>query len=169
MAENQIQSLTPRHDIIIDFLIANPTLKMSEVARQFHVTPPWLSVIIHSDIFQAKLRERQETFFIRSTSSIKEKLETLAHLALDEMIDRVETQPRIDEVREIAKVALDRIGYSGSRVSGDRPSGQYIQNNFIGVSADVLRAARQKILEHKAAINESAPIDATYSTAAEGI
>lgn len=167
MAVNQVERLTPRHDLIIDFLIANPTMKMSDVARTFGVTPPWLSVIIHSDIFQAKLAEKQEVFFIRSTQSIKEKLETLAHLAIDDMIDRVEVQSDINNVREIAKVALDRIGFSPARgpvVGGN----QYVQNNFISASAEVLKAARQKILEHKEH-HAGALVESTYLPAAEGL
>jgi hypothetical protein len=89
-------------------------------------------------------------------------------LALDEMIDRIEVQPAIAEVREIAKVALDRIGFSGNRPLAPAGGNAYVQNNFIGVSADVLAAARRKILEHKTQ-HEPIAIEASYISAAEGV
>lgn len=162
MAQNQIQKLTPRHETIMNLMVAEPTLKMSDIARQLGVTPAWLSVIIHSDIFQARLREKQEGIWSRAGQSITEKLETLAHLSLDKMIDEVETCPRIDEVREIAKAALDRLGHSPGRAS---PGGNtYVQNNFVGVSREVLAAAREKIIAHKQQ-NEPVLIEADIAAA----
>jgi hypothetical protein len=140
---SQIAKVSPRHDQIIAYLIANPTMKKGDIARHFNVTPAWLSTIIHSDIFQAKLAERQQEFFSVATAPIAEKLEALADLAIDELTDRVEVENDTAEVREIAKLALERLGYS----KGTQAPGAIVQNNFnLTLSPAQLAAAREKII-----------------------
>jgi len=148
MAENQIARLSPRHEAIITFLIANPQMKRGDIARHFEVTQSWLSVIINSDAFIAKLEKRQNEFHSEATTSIKEKLNTLAHLSLDRMIESVEVIPDIDQVRQMGTAALDRLGYSKPN-AGFRPGGPAMiqQNNFLTVNAEDLAAARNRIIE----------------------
>lgn len=148
MAESdQIASITPKHDAIMTFLVANPDMKRGDIARHFGVSPSWLSVIVNSDIFQAKLKERQDEFFSTSLAPIREKLDTLAHLAIDTMIERVEVENNTSEVREMAKMALDRLGFSPGVGTPQSPGPAGIQNNFyLGVSPELLTEARMTIL-----------------------
>jgi len=48
MAANQIKTISPKHDAIMDALIANPAQKLGTLAGIFGVSQAWLSVIIHS-------------------------------------------------------------------------------------------------------------------------
>lgn len=147
MAENQIAKLTPRHEEIMSFIVANPTAKRGDVARIFGVTQAWLSVVTNSDAFQAKMQERMEDFHQRALAGIPEKLNDLAHTALDRLIDAAEIVDDTAELREMAKLALNRIGYGDQSA---RPAGgNNIQNNFYSVQADVLYQARQRIFDRQ--------------------
>jgi hypothetical protein len=153
MAESvQIQTLTPRHDAIITFLVANPAMKKGDVARRFGVSPAWLSTVINSDVFQAKLRERQDEFFSAATESTREKLSRLANETLDKLIEKVEVETETSEIRAMATLALDRLGYNafggpGQALAG---AGGNVQNNFfIGVERDTLARARERIFNRQ--------------------
>ena len=168
MAENQIAKLSPRHETIITFLIANPQMKRGDIARHFGVTQSWLSVIINSDAFVAKLNKRQDEFHSEATTSIKEKLNTLAHMSLDRMINAVETVPDIDQVRQIGTAALDRLGYSKPN-GGSLSRGPALiqQNNFLTVDAGDLAAARNRIIEKGVTIDQPRITDQADSRTAE--
>jgi hypothetical protein len=47
------------HDAVIDFIIAHPEASQGKIAAHFGYTPAWMSIIINSDAFQARLRERK--------------------------------------------------------------------------------------------------------------
>ena len=171
MAESaQIATMTPRHENIIAYLIANPTMKKGEVARTFGVTPAWLSTIIHSDIFQAKLRERQDEFFSAATVPIRDKLEALASMSLDRMLETVETERDPTTIREMAKLALDRIGHGPQSPNAPSP-GTPQTNVFIGVSPELLAAARERIFQRRGDVinGDTGLLDETDSGAAEAI
>ena len=144
---DQITKVSPKHEAILTFLVANPQMKRGDVARHFGVSQSWLSVIINSDAFQAKLRERQDEFFDTATAPIKAKLDTLANLALDTMIERVEVEPNSSEIREMAKMALDRLGYAPQNSQGTHMPGAATQNNyFLSVAPELLDEARRAII-----------------------
>lgn len=147
MAERvQIQSLTPRHEAIMVFLIANPMMKRGDVARTFGVTQTWLSTLLNSDAFRARYDELQKEHTSVCVIEVKEKLETLAHITLDRLIEQVEMTTDIREVRETARLALDRIGFSGGPPANGLPA-FFQQNNFLGsVDAQTLREARSRIV-----------------------
>jgi hypothetical protein len=141
-----VAKLTPRHENIIAFLVANPTMRKQDVARAFGVTPAWLSTVIHSDAFQAKLAERQAQFFSAATQTIREKLETVAHLSLDKLIEHAEFEIETKEIRANAEMALERLGYGAQGPRGIPFFQQNTQNNFLVADSATLAAARERIL-----------------------
>ena len=48
------------HDAMIDQLIANPWVSQNDLAAYFGYTPAWVSIVINSDMFQAKLAQRRD-------------------------------------------------------------------------------------------------------------
>lgn len=157
MAESaQIDKVGTWHENLVSFLVANPRMKKADVARHFDVTPSWLSTVIHSDVFQAKLAERQDEYFGAVTTPIREKLENLAGLALDEMEEKVQTEGSISEVREVAKLALQSLGYgNGANGKGTQNPALVQQNNFYSVSPEQLAAARERILNQGNTIEQT--------------
>mgnify|MGYP003429802526 CR=1 FL=1 len=90
-ANRGITKVSYSHDAMIDFIIADPTITQNALATKFGYTAGWVSQIIASDAFQARLAERtgelvdptiratvEEKFrgiVIRSLEILKEKLD----------------------------------------------------------------------------------------------
>jgi len=80
-----IKGLTPRHDAILDFLLVNPHCPRWQMAQHFGVTETWLSIIIHSDVFQARYQEKNQEVFRETVVPLREKLLGVAHVAVDKL------------------------------------------------------------------------------------
>jgi hypothetical protein len=139
----QIASISVRHDAIIDWLIMNPASKLGETATHFRVTQTWLSLIIHSDIFKAEFARRKGDLLHPVFISLRDKLETVAHQAIDRISDDLAIRTDPDFALKTAKDVLSRIGYAPTPAVG--PSGpRNTQVNFYGeVSASTINAARE--------------------------
>lgn len=143
MSETQIKRLTPRHDTILAFVMANPTVKRGEVARLFGVTEAWLSTIIHSDIFQARLSERTDQVFSETLVPLCEKVTALAHKSIDHLLDKVDTM-QVDGQFKTAEMALKMAGY-GTQQSRNPTAPLVQQNNFYAATPELLKAARDRL------------------------
>lgn len=133
----EIKSLSVRHNEIMDYLMANPTTRLGDVARHFGVTQPWLSQIIHSDIFQASLREKQDVAFHHTVLSVREKIEHVAHMALDRLAETLPLESDTRTLNTVAENVLDRLGFGTKQIS---PS--TTQNTTINVLSVELQEAR---------------------------
>lgn len=57
-AARGVQKLRYTHEAMVDQIIANPAISQNELAAIFGYSPSWVSQVIASDAFQAKLAER---------------------------------------------------------------------------------------------------------------
>ena len=57
-ANRGVARVSYTHDAMIDAIIHNPTISQNQLAAHFGYTPGWVSQIIASDAFQARLAER---------------------------------------------------------------------------------------------------------------
>src|ERR1700688_3901505 len=48
------------HDDMVDTIIANPVITQNELAARYGYTASWISQVITSDAFQARLHERKD-------------------------------------------------------------------------------------------------------------
>jgi hypothetical protein len=143
------------------WLLLNPDLPLSACAVHFGVGQPWLSTLIHSDCFQARLREQQERLFSGVTAEIKEKLTAAAHLSLDRVMERLAVTADEGFILNANDKILKNLGYGAPRV-GPQP-GPTINNIIVNGPIDREQLARARaqidkspgeviplILEHKA-------------------
>jgi len=138
---SEIQTLSIRHEAIMDYLMANPTVRLMDVAKAFKVTQGWLSQIIHSDAFQQKLSEKQNVVFHDTVLPLREKMVLVAHQALDRL---AETLPMETETRTVAQVAegvLDRLGFG----TKNQPPVQVHQHQHVHLLRSEIEAARELI------------------------
>lgn len=146
MAESaQIQRVSVKHDAIMNFILVNPTVPMGIVAAHFKVSPAWLSVVVHSDAFQAQLRRKQETIFNAHVLPLGEKLLGLAHLAVDKVGAHLEKTDDPDYVHEVATTLLDRVGFHPKQAASLAGATVNVQNNVYQVDKATLEAARAAI------------------------
>lgn len=138
-----VDKLSPRHDMIMIFILANPTLSMGAIAKEFCVSAAWLSQVIHSDVFQEKLRERQDRVFHHTLLPLREKIEHLAHRTLDRLTEHVEMNSMpVEELRKTSVDTLKALGYGTSAaviVNNEQ------NNTYLAAPADALAEARSRI------------------------
>lgn len=113
MAESvQIQSMSPRHQAIADWLLANPSMKRGDLAKEMGVSESWLSIVIHSDVFQlyfAARREKHEDLL--RTKIVGKQLEVTL-----QALDRLKTVLDDDKVDgrlvlDVAEKTAERLGF----------------------------------------------------------
>lgn len=145
MAEsNQVISLSHTHEAVMNWMLLNPDRSLRECADHFGYTQSWLSTLIHSDIFQARLAERQEGIRARIADSIPQKMRMAADVGLEKLVTALEKTEDPEFILDATDKLLHRLGYAPARSAGAPPgqAGQVgVQNNFY-VSASDIAAAR---------------------------
>lgn len=161
----ELVKLSTSHEMLMNWLILNPDKSMRECADHFGYTQSWLSSIIHSDIFQHALKEKQLEVFSRVAGSIPEKLRRVADVGLDRLVEKVEQSEDPEFLLNATDKILHRMGYApqSARNPAGSPGaglGQTQQNNFF-ISAGDLEAARglmQLASQANAAVAENQPL-----------
>lgn len=140
-----IKEISYSHEALINWLLVNPHRPLRDAAAYFGYTQAWISTIVHSGIFQAKLAERQEEVFAQVAQDLPAKLGAAADVALERLTEKLET---VDDGRFLLDATdklLHRMGYAPAAARNPQGS-TLIQNNTqvnnITVSAEELRAAR---------------------------
>lgn len=128
--------------------MSNPKIKLGDVASHFGVTQPWLSQIIHSDAFQEKLKEKQDVAFHSTVLPIREKMNAVAHIALDKLADMLPMETEVRTVNDVTENMLDRLGFGAKPIQGNTTFNQ--QNNLVFPNANAAEiAAAREMLQAK--------------------
>ena len=141
-----IQKMSHTHDQIINWLILNPDQSLRVCADQFGYTQPWLSTLIHSDIFQMRLRQRQEQVASRVAASIPEKLRVCADVALDKLSEKIAESEDPEYILDAADRVLHRMGFapaSSRNPAGSPAASVQNQTNVFVLGNDDLAEARR--------------------------
>lgn len=113
MAESvQIQSMSAKHMAIADSLLADPTQKRGDLAKQMGVSESWLSIVINSDVFQVYWEARRSKYEEILRAQIVDKQLTVTIKALDRMMD-VLNDDKVDGrlVLDVAEKTAARLGF----------------------------------------------------------
>lgn len=144
----QIQKMSTRHEAILNFILANPTMSYGQVAAEFGVTPSWLSTIIHSHAFQEQLAARQDELFdVAVVQPIGNKLEAAVSMGLDKYIEKIPTMTT-DQVMSGTDRLLGRLGY-GTKSGGAAAEGDQHQHLHLHVDQETLKEAQNRIGTNK--------------------
>jgi hypothetical protein len=139
---NQIQSISHTHEQVMNWLIANPQKKLRECAEHFQYTQTWLSIMIHSDIFQAKLKEKQSDVFLAVMEDVPAKLRGLADVVVEQLGEQLTKNTDKDYTLDAFDKIMHRAGYAPASAKNPFGGQPQVQNNLYVVSADVLAQAR---------------------------
>ncbi|MGD9662719.1 MAG: hypothetical protein AB7U63_15745 [Porticoccaceae bacterium] len=146
MAENQIQRISHKHSMIMNWLVLNPDKPLRECAEHFGVTQAWLSTVIHSDVFQAEFQEKLKNIHNHCAQSIPEKLRVVTDIALDKLAGCIAQSEDPEYILDAADKALHRMGYAPASARNGFNAGQGVQvnqQNVFMLSQDDLDAARE--------------------------
>lgn len=141
---SQIARLSTSHEMLMNWLVLNPEKSQRECADHFGYTQAWVSQIVHSDIFQHALKEKQLAIGLRVADSIPARLRKAADIALDKLTDHLEKNEDPEFILDATDRILHRMGYApaSARNPAGSPSGNHIQQNVF-ISAGDLSAARE--------------------------
>lgn len=137
----EIQEVRIRHEAIMDFMIANPTVKQGDIAAKFGLTEAWLSQVIHSDAFQLMLRDKQDKIFHHTVLPLREKMTVAAHLGMDRLIERLPQETELEVLRKTSEGLLDRLGFSPKGNLNPAPGG--VGGVVVNINLSELEQARQ--------------------------
>lgn len=146
MAVNQIAKVSIKHDAILDYLMVNPAEKLGLVAAHFDVSQAWLSVIIHSDAFQAKLKDKSGECFTATVIPLREQLLGVAQVGVEKLGECLENASTITDKQFIADTTdsiLKNLGYSPKSAAPAQPSSA--ATNIFIVDRALLADAREKM------------------------
>ncbi len=143
----EIARLSTTHEMLMNWLVLNPERSLRECADHFGYSQSWLSQIIHSDIFQHALKEKQLAIGMRVAESIPARLKKVADIALDKLATHLESNEDPEFILDATDKILHRMGYApaSTRNPAGSPSQMHnngIQQNFF-VQASDLTAARE--------------------------
>lgn len=140
-----IKRLSHTHQAIMDYMLANPSVALGDVAKHFGYTQPWLSTVINSDTFQKAFRERRTAWENIHDGRLAAKLTQVAERSLDRLLDALEEEgddklsPKA--ANDIARTALNAIGFApGSKKTAPEAAGPSVA---IHITADDVKIAQQ--------------------------
>lgn len=88
-----LKKLRYSHDAMIDVLIEQPNIKQYELAEMFGVTKEWVSMLMCSDAFQARLAVRKaDVIDPIMAASFKQRMEVLARKSVDVLMTKLEDE-----------------------------------------------------------------------------
>ena len=125
-AANAIARVSYTHDAMIDLVIACPGSSQGEIAKHFGFTQAWVSRVINSDAFQARLAERKtEIVDPTLTATLEERLKALASRSVDVVMGKLENSMDGNFALKALEVTSKSLGF------GAREKNLAVQNNFV--------------------------------------
>ena len=126
---HQIVKTSYTHEAIIDAILASPGISQGELAKEFGYTQTWMSILINSDAFQARLAERKgELTDPKIIASINERLDALAKRALDRIADRLDSPTANLKTMELVAIAKLSVGDKANRPPVAAQQNLYVVN-----------------------------------------
>ena len=117
---SQIAKVGHWHDRLIDALIAEPEIRLGELAKRFGVTQAWLSTVKNSDAFVDAYRRRSSEHSGALLGSVREKTLGAAEMAVDAISKRLEDTADVIPLPillDTADVLLKRSGFGESKTA----------------------------------------------------
>lgn len=131
-SRTQLQRVHYTHDALIDAIIMNPTIRQRELAELFGYTEAWISTVICSDSFQARLAVRRNDLVGNSMLlTFNERMKNLAFRSLDRIEQELDKKAAcsIDVAMDALKVAAKGFGFGGG--AQVQVNASQTQNNYI--------------------------------------
>lgn len=123
---NAIVKVSYTHDAMIDLIIANPAIKQGQIATYFGYTQAWVSRVMSSDAFKARLQERKaEIVDPVLTMSLEEKFDAIIHQSMDVIAKSLENQADPDVALKAMDIAAKARGF------GARDRGPVLNQTFV--------------------------------------
>jgi hypothetical protein len=142
-AAGAIDRVKYSHDAMIDCIIATPGISQNDLAKHFGYTAPWVSRIINSDAFQARLAARKNDIVDPSlVLSVDERLRNLASKSLDIVMEKLDVSRNPDTALRALEITTKALGY------GARAANVAVQQNFVVAMPQKAESALEWAAKH---------------------
>lgn len=145
-----IQRINYSHDGMINLILANPGISQNQVAAMLGYSASWVSTVMVSDAFQARLAERSaEIIDPMLRISVKEQFEGMVNRSLEILRHKLSQPPELvpDQLALRAlEISSKAAGY-GAKVEPTPISPQTVHNHLHILSDQLTGLLRQKKLE----------------------
>ena len=137
-AATSLQKVNYSHDAMIDIIIAVPGCTQNTIAQHFGYSVGWVSRIMCSDAFQARLQARRDEVVNPGlVATFEERLKGLAQQSLDILVEKLDVTETLDPLTgkvipvDNSGVALKCLELSAKALGyGARQTNVAIQNNI---------------------------------------
>ena len=112
----QITKIRYSHDAMIDILVENPWVHQNQLAAHFGYSPAWISTVMATDLFKAKLAERREQLIDPELrASLKERFEAVVTKSLRVLQEKLEAPTVPDNlVLRAVELGAKALGLGGN-------------------------------------------------------
>jgi len=115
---SSIKKVSYTHDAMIDAMIQDPAVSEGKLAALFGYTPGWISQIISSDAFKARLEARREELVDpRIRMTLNEKFTAAVNTSLDKLQEKL-AAPNVSDDLLLASISL---GAKALGLGGNKP------------------------------------------------
>lgn len=111
-----LAKLSYTHDAMIDLLVAHPEMSQNALAAQFGYSAGWVSNIMASDAFQARLAARREELVDPTvTATLEERFRGITLLSLTRLQEKLE-KPTVSDnvVLKAVELGAKSLGVGGN-------------------------------------------------------
>lgn len=109
-----ITKITYTHDAMIDVILQEPTVTSKELSELFGYSPGWVSRILASDAFQARLAERKSALIDPVIAqSVNTRMKAVVIQATGIMQDKLDAEASASYAMEALGLASKALGLGG--------------------------------------------------------
>ena len=147
------------HDAMIDLLIERPTISQNELAAHFQYSVPWVSRIINSDAFQARLAVRKGDLVDPSLLlTVEERLRALCDQSLGIVMDKLEKTKDADTALKALELSTKALGF------GARKTNVTLQQSFVVALPNKVADSGEWAERHRTTLSAGLPkvVDAEF-------
>lgn len=120
-ARPEIQKVRYTHEAMIELIIANPAVSQGELARHFGYSDAWVSTVVNSDAFKAKLAlVKEELINPEIRMQINEKFRALANRSVQVLMEKL-SKP-VDQISDQIALRAAELGAKALGLGGNAPA-----------------------------------------------
>lgn len=149
-SSNGIKKINRRHEEILMWVAMNPNKTQRQIAKDLGYSESWLSTLMASDMFQARLNKLRETYHSTVMIGVRSRAEAVATLALNRLLELMDGDDELPPgfYLEAATKLLEWGGHNGN--TPNAPGGIQVNLNIateIQAAVASLKNAKQLTAE----------------------
>lgn len=117
----EIQKVRYTHEAMIEMIVANPSVSQGELARTFGFSDAWISTVVNSDAFQAKLAQvKEELINPEIRIQINERFRALATKSVQVLMEKLSGPA--NQVSDQVALRAAELGAKALGLGGNAPA-----------------------------------------------